>query len=461
MTESVVGPADDLLSFTDQLLVLGQRATGQELVMQVMWLYERPIDRDALQRFHRDFGHGLLGRLVERSPLLFGRHRWVAAPGPGCALDIAATTRPRSELSDWVEECAQQPVDPERGPGWRMAVLEMDDGSTAVSLVMSHCLSDGMGALLTVAETVRGDVYHFGYQPPHARPRARALRDDLAQSVRDMPEVGRTLVAAARIGFGRRHEITGSKGPRDGAAQPTSGGDSNVILPSVTAHVDLEQWDSRAAALGGTSHAFVAGFAAKISERLGRRRAGDGAVTLQIPISDREPGDTRANVASLAYATIDPTDVTTDLSGARRAVKEALGALRDTPDETLQLLPLTPFIPKWAVRRGSDVVFGLADLPVSCSNLGDVDPMVARVDGTEADYVMLRGVDRRVSRDFLEKRRGLLTVLAGRLAGKIAITVVAYPPGGKFTREQLRTLVAETLDEFGIVGVVDFAAGPR
>jgi hypothetical protein len=167
------------------------------------------------------------------------------------------------------------------------------------------------------------------------------------------------------------------------------------------------------------------------------------------------PDDTRANAASLAIVTVDPTQVTTDLTGARAEIKQALKTLREVPDETLRLLPLTPFIPKRAVKRGSEVVFGFDDLPVSCSNLGDVDPVVARVDGTDAEYVMLRGVDRHVTRQFLERRGGLLTVLAGRIGGKISITVVAYQPGGTNSKSYLRELAAQTLAELGLSGVIE------
>jgi hypothetical protein len=107
------------------------------------------------------------------------------------------------------------------------------------------------------------------------------------------------------------------------------------------------------------------------------------------------------------------------------------------------------------VKRGSDVVFGFADFPVSCSNLGDVDPVVARADGTDAQYVMLRGVDRHVPRGVLERRGGLLTVLAGRIGGKISITVVAYQPGAENSKPRLRELAADTLAEFGLTGAID------
>jgi hypothetical protein len=450
MTETAATP-DNRLSFTDQLLFLGQRATGQELVMQCVWVYEHAVDFDGLRRFHRNFGYGLYGRLIERSPLPFGRHRWVSSLGPPSDVDIAECARPRAELSDWVDERAQLPIDPECGPGWHLGVLPLTDGSTAVSLVMSHCLSDGLGALQTIVDAVKGNRRDFGYPPARSRTRLRAVVSDLRQTARGAPEVARTLAVAAQQAFRRRHEITGS-----GASRPIQGdGDDNVVMPAITIYIDLDDWDACANSLGGTSHSLVAGFTARLSDRMGRRRADDGAVVLHLPISDRTPDDTRANAASIAVATVDPTRVTTDLSGARVAIKEALKTLKETPDETLQLLPLTPFIPKRAVKRGSDVVFGFADLPVSCSNLGDVDPVVARADGTDAEYVMLRGVDRHVPRHVLERRGGLLTVLAGRIGGKISITVVAYQPGAQNSKPHLRGMAADTLAEFGLTAVID------
>ncbi len=443
---------DNRLSFTDQLLFLGQRATGQELVMQAVWIYERPVDLDGLRRFHRNFGYGLYGRLIERSAVPFGRHRWVASLGPPSDLDIAKTPRPRAELSDWVDERAQLPVDPEWGPGWNLGVLPMTDGSTAVSLVMSHCLSDGIGALLTIVEAIKGNRRDMGYPAPHSRTRHSAVISDLRDTAQGAPEVARTIVTAAKQAFRRRHELT-----RSGASRPPTsvGGDENVVAPAITIYIDLDDWDACAESRGGTSYSLVAGFAAKLGEQLGRRRAADGVVTLNIPVSDRVPDDTRANAASLATVTVDPTRVTTDLTGARAEIKQALKTLREAPDETLALLPLTPFIPKRAVKRGADVVFGFDDLPVSCSNLGEVDAVMARVDGTDADYVMLRGVDRHVTRQYLERRGGLLTVLAGRIGGKISITVVGYQPGIQNSKPQLRELAAKTLAEFELTGVID------
>jgi hypothetical protein len=441
----------DRLSYTDQLLFLGQRATGQELVAQCVWVYERPVDHSRLQEFHRNFGHGLPGRRIERSPLPFGRHRWVASPGPASPLDVADEPRPRAELGDWADERAQLPIDPEFGPGWHIGVLPMTDGATAVSLVVSHCLIDGLGTLQSIADAARGDTHDFGFAPAGSRSRFQAVIDDLRQTARDLPETAATLVRAGRLAYRRRHEVALSgKSRRDLGLH----GRENVVAPAIACYVPLEEWDRRAELLGGNSHSLVAGFAAKLGALMGRRSTGDGTVLLHIPISDRTPGDTRGNAAFIVNAHLDPTDVTRDLSGARSAIRTALDAYRQTPDETLQLLPLTPFIPKRAVARGSQVVLNLTDLPVSCSNLGDIDPMVSRIDGSAAEYLILRGVDRRVSREFLESRNGLLTVLAGRVDDKMSISVIAYQPGGPNDKPQLRELVAKALAEFDLVGTI-------
>jgi hypothetical protein len=445
---------DNRLAFIDQAMFLGARATGQELAMQSVWLYEHPVDFDQLRRFHRNFGYGLAGRLIETSPLPFGRHRWVSSLGPPSDIDIAECPRPRAELGDWADECAQLPIDPELGPGWRLGVLPLTDGSTAVSLVVSHSLADGVGALLAVVDAVKGNTCDLGYPPPRSRTRLRAVVTDTRETAASAPEVARTLVAAARLARRRRRDNALKGAPRS-AAIIGDGGDQPVVVPAINIFVDVEDWDARAEALGGNSYSMVAGLAAKFAERMGRLRADDGAASLIVPINDRTLEDTRANAVVLAHVSIDPTQVTTDLSSTRIALKQALKTAREVPDETLQLLPLIPLIPKRAVERLADVAFGLsADLPVSCSNLGELPPEIGRPDGTDAEYVVLRGIDRRVTRQVLEQRRGLLTLVSGRVGPKISIAVIAYQPGGKNSKSHLREMAAHTLAEFGLAGVI-------
>lgn len=422
--------------------------------MQAVWVYEHVVDIDALRRFHHNLGYGLLGRRIERSSLPFGRHRWVSSLGPPSDLDIAHCARPRTELSDWIDERAQIPIDPEAEPGWHVGLLPLTDGSTAISLAISHCLADGLGALLTIAEAARGDPRDLGYPPRHSRTRLEAVVSDAREIAKGTPEMARALGAAARIAVRRRRDLSRATALRSTTTTTLGDGDHEVLVPVVTAFVDADDWDTRAEALGGTRFSLFAGLAAKLGERMGRSRVEDGSVTLLIPISDRAANDTRANAMPFATAIVDPTQVTKDLTGARVVVRQAIKTLRDVPDETLQILPLIQLVPDRAVNRLADVYLGTANLPVSCSNLGHVDPAVGRPDGTDAEYVMLRGLNQGVSRCTLEQAQGQLSLVCGQIGGKLSISVGAYQPGEKNTKVHLRALLARTLAEFGITGVI-------
>ncbi|OCB54629.1 hypothetical protein A5722_19860 [Mycobacterium vulneris] len=442
---------DNRLSYTDQAMFLALRATGEESMAQLVWVYERPVDLDAVRKLHENLGFGLFGRRIETSALPFGRHRWVSATGPAAPLDIAGSARPRHELTDWADERAGLPIDPETGPGWRLGVLPMTDGSTAISLEISHCLTDGMGAVLTITDAMKGIRRELGYPAPQSRTRFRALKSDARETLLSLPEVGRTLAKTVRLAYQRRGDISRSAPPPQVgyAGDP----DAEVQVPVISVFVDLDAWDRRAEELQGNSHSLLAGFAARLGARLGRQRADDGAVSLLIPIADREENDTRANAVSLDSIAVNPAPVTTDLSDARAVIRAGFKKRREEPDESLELLPLIPFVPKIAVKRGADVLFGFADLPVSCTNLGDLDPELGRADGTDCAYLMLRGVNGRIPRKLLEQRRGLLTVASGRLGGQISITVVGYEPGAVNTKQSLREHVVHVLGEFGLTGI--------
>jgi hypothetical protein len=445
---------DNRLSFMDQAGLQLLRATERGQLMQALWIYEHPVDFDALRRFHRDFGHGLFGRRIERSPLPFGRCRWVASLGPPSDIDFAERARPRAEVSDWADEQAQRPIDPEWGPGWHLGVLPLTDGSTAISLVTSHYLCDGIAALFTIVETVVGSTRDLGYPQPLSRTRFRAVLSDLRDTAKDAPEVARTVAAAGKLALRHRHEMAASRASKPPAIG-TADGDATIVVPAISIFVDLMEWDARANSLNGTSHSLLAGFAARLAELTGRRHA-DGTVTLIVALDDRTSlDDTRANAMIFAPVDVDPTPVATDLTDARIAIRQALKAAREVPDETLQLLPLVPLVPRRALRRVAEQFLGSgAELPVSCSNLGDVHPAVARPDGTDAEYVVLRGVDQNVRRADIERAGGQLVVVAGRIGGKISIAVVAYQPGRPNSKSRLRELAAETLADFDLTGVI-------
>jgi hypothetical protein len=326
-----------------------------------------------------------------------------------------------------------------------------------VSVVASHCLIDGLGGGLAAADAASGNMRDLGYPPPSSRTRLRAVVQDARQTVQGVPEIVRALVAAAKMARRHRDDVAPSAASRP-IAVPGGHGGERVVVPTIAIHIDLDDWDARARALGGTSHHLAAGFAAKLGERMGRRRAGDGAVTLQLPISDRTEDDTRANALSFVSVSVDPTRVATDLTETRTAIRQRFSALRQAPEQlspTRPLSPLAPLTPKRVLKRLADAPFASADLPVTFSSLGDIDPLAGRPDGTDAEYSYGRGLDQYVMRQDLERTHGQLSVLALRIGGKMCITVTAYQPGRKNSKPELCELVVHTLAEFGLTGVID------
>jgi hypothetical protein len=444
-------PPDNRLTYLDQASFLGLRATGLEQVAQFVWVYERPLDLDGLTKFHHNLGYGLFGRLIERSPLPFGRHRWIAAPEK-VGIDVAETTRSRAELSDWSDEQAQLPIDPEHGPGWRLAVQPFADGSSAVSLVVSHCLVDGLAGGLAIADAANGVTKDFGYPPPRSRKPLRGMVADARQTLRDVPAVVDAIVAMARLARAGQRDLARLGGSRPISARADGAPDGPVVIPAIAIQVDASEWDARAAALGGTSNALLNAIAAKAGERLGRR-ADDGIVGLRFVVSDRTEHDTRANAVSFVTIDVDPTRVTSDLSDVRDAIKQALSSLGEVPDETLAVLPLTPLTPQWLIRRMADALFN--DFSVGCSNLRDVDPATGRPDGTDAASFSARGVTQHITRSVLMRIRGQVTLASGRFGGKVFITVVAYDVDATNSKADLRELMTDTLAEFALAGTID------
>lgn len=429
------------------------RATGRSAVVQAVWIYDRAVDLDGLKRFHHNLGYGLLGRRIERSPIPFARDRWVAYHGPD--IDIADRARPRAELSDWADERAQLPVDPEWGPCWHLGVLPFTDGTTAVSLVVSHCLVDALGAGSAIADAIAGKARDLGYPPPRSRTLMRALAQDARETLQDAPKITRALAAAAKQARSQRNT---AKSP---AAQPATGradDDHPVVVPMITVDVDCNDWDARAKALGGMSHHLLAGFAAKLGERMGRCHPGDGLVTLQLPISDRTEDDTRANALSFVSIEVDPAEVTRDLHGVRIANGQAFKRMREASNDSadfLSLAPLAPFTPRRVLRYAVYAAFAYDDLPVGCSNAGDVDPALGCPDGTPASHASARGGEQHVTRGHLERTRGQLTVWAARFGGTAGITIGAYQAGTHNSKPELRELAAQTLAEFNLTGVIE------
>lgn len=448
--------SDNRLALLDQAFYEGHRAAGQKEVMQVGWVYERPVDLDRLRRFQDSLAGGLLGRLIERSPLPFGRHRWVTAPAPR-PIRIAAGPRARAEVGDWFDECTQLPVDPEAGPGFRIDVQPLTDGSTAVSLVLSHYVIDGIGGALAVTEAILDMPRHLGYPPPRSRTRRQAVFQDAREAAREIPAVAHAFVAAIREARRRRDEDGRSTALRPRAVAERDS-DQPVIAPSVWIRFPQDEWNARAAALGGSHSTLAAAFTARLDERMGREHGGSDGVPVLLTVNDRTTADdARAIAVKFVRARICTAGVTSDLKSARAAIKHALQRAQETVDDATQLVALTPFTPKRTWRRLAEYARDDPEQPAVCSNLGDTGPAAIRPDGSLCDAAFARGASQHLTQRWLDRIGSQVHVYYGTAAemNMVTIYVCAFRPGVVNTRADLSALVAQVSDDFGLLGRIE------
>lgn len=441
------------MAYIDQGSFLGLRALGRGPLPQFIWIYEHPVDLEGLRRFHRNLGSGLLGRRVERSPLPFGRHHWVTWRGPA-DIELSAKMLPRSEVFAWADEQLRLPIDPEYGPSWRLAVQLLTGGGAAVSLVTSHTVSDGLAFTQAVAEAAGGLTRDLGYPEPASRPRGRALREDGLQMARAVPEMAKAAAAAVRLARNNKGELNTSAVRSAPAAKVDD--TKLVAAPMVAVFIDERLWLERVEALGGTSNSLFAGIAARIGQLVGRVD-GNGMVKLSMPVSERTEGDTRGNALTGMMVTVDPRGVATSLSGIRAELKKNLADLSENGLDLLGPLALTPLVPVRLARRLEGMALG-SDAPVGCSNLGQVPAAVNRPDGTDAEFMIARQGESRITAEILDRLGGMLFLASLRANGKVSLSVTSWKAGGPNTRDELATWVRTALDDFGLPAVFEPAS---
>jgi diacylglycerol O-acyltransferase len=449
-----IPPEDNHLAYIDQAAFLGLRALGRGPLVQYTWIYDRPVDIEALRRFHANLSQGLLGRRIERSAVPFGRHHWVSWSAPA-ELDLSDAERPRAEAVAWADEQIMVPIDPEHGPPWRLAVQPLSGGGAAVTLIASHTVADALALGAAAAEAARGVTRDLGYPPPNARLRKTALKQDLRQTLRAIPEQGRAVAAMVRIAAKNRDELSSSAARSTPPA--TLHGDQPITIPALAAFVDIEEWDRCAESRGGTSNSLFAGVAARLGQLLGRVED-DGRVKLSIPVSERTEGDTRGNALTAITLSVDPAGVGQSLAAVRAEIKRNLSELNETRNELLAPLPLTPLVPRRLARKLEGMALGSGS-PVGCSNIGALDPAANRPDGSDADYFWMRQMESRITSDILERLGGTLYLACGRMHGQVFLAASGWQVGGPNTRRHLAEVVAAALGDFGLTGVIEGVTG--
>ena len=131
---------ETILDYIDQASFLGWSALGRTPLIQLMWTFEDSIEGDMLERFRIQLGYTLLGRLIRRSIVPFGRHSWVRGSDPGRS-HFHPDILPSEQLVPWADRLRVAAIDPERGPGWQLDGVALQGGGSALVLTAPHICS--------------------------------------------------------------------------------------------------------------------------------------------------------------------------------------------------------------------------------------------------------------------------------------------------------------------------------
>jgi len=435
---------DTRLAYIDQGSFLGLRALGHQPYFQGLWLYDRSVDLAGLEAFNDNLRYTLLGRLIDTSPVPFGRHQWVGIDQVP-AIYLEPQARERSEVAVWFNEMVEQmTLDPEFGPGWRVAVLPLLDGGSAVTILAPHALGDGLCKLEAIADAAVGASRGPRYPSRTTGDRFRRFWADLWLTLKDLPEVGKALLG---LSAALRGANSSAASPSRRGALPTLSADARIH--SVGMSIASEEWDAAAAAHGGTSNTLMQAVAVKVADALDRRGV-DGLVRLAIPVSVRTPDDTRANALDSVTVACNSTDIDSDIAVLRIATKAALARLQKASHPMLAVLPLTPFLPKAIVRKTEAMAMGAHDVPVGCSNYGPMNPNIARIDGRDADAFVARVVEPGMTAEDYVRIGGSLYLLSGRILDRVFVSANAFITDDSSDSARVAGVLADALASFGL-----------
>jgi diacylglycerol O-acyltransferase len=445
MLESKQSPtrSPPFLSFADQGMVLAHSVGGQQAVIQVIWRYHRPVNLDMLMKFRDHLAHGLLARLVEPARLPFGRYRWCAFSPKFSPLEMDSLPISTDAMQVWIDQQVSLPLDPVSGPAWSMSAQLLNDQSTVVSLVVSHCIADGVTIVRAVMAAVRGERRALSFPSRATNHSTRAITAELLRAAKDFPATLRALIALSK-------KLSTAQPARRQLKTLTSVDDHNVSFPSCFIRVPLADWNAKEKSFGANRLTLLTAVTAEFAALLGR--TSNGNIHLLIPVNRRKRlSDMDANSVSIATLKVTVNTQRERLSELRRHLKSTLLKARREPDLLTSLLPLVPFIPKRAFSAAGHLAMdALATLPVTCSYMGELSGEVLKIDGEAADLIAFRGVDRQAKVCDMEARQGGATLLAGAIPGFLLLNFVAYQPGVVTQSQHLRALVEKLLTNYEI-----------
>ncbi|MET7773612.1 hypothetical protein [Nocardia sp. NPDC005366] len=414
--------APDRLTVVDDIFLRTHRGLGTPIALQGLWRTADRVDRGLLDAVHMALRTGPLGRRVIRPAIPGARKRWQPTVR-AYALDYDERPVPTGSLFDWADRQGYD-LDPEIGPGWRLAATWLDDGGSLVSLTCSHALADGRALVIAADQAIRTAL---------ARPAVPIISDpagsdsDWSDAGRQWSTVLRGTARALRGGIPRR---TAAAPPRE----PTAPDTPNPVALTCCAVIQCPaaDWDRVACSRGGTANSLFIWLVANILWASGFPGT---TIEASLPVDTRDEPRVDNDLAMTQIRVTRDATPAIIREKSRAAYEYRMTAPAGMPEELLQVIP---------DRLAHRLSAGAGERDILCSNIGPLPESLHSLGPHHCTGVAARAIHPGLTADRLPRTR--LSGYLCRIGGDYVLSLVSLDPARIPSAEVLRGLV-ETVCE--------------
>ncbi|MET8777835.1 hypothetical protein ABZV58_22770 [Nocardia sp. NPDC004654] len=408
----------DRLGVVDEIFLRTHRGLGTPIALQGLWRTSDRVEPALLQRIHDALRSGPLGRRVVRPRVPGARRGWRVNTRAHPLLFIDDPL-PTSALLPWAGDLGAE-LDPEFGPGWRLAAAWLADGGSVVVLTCSHALADARGLVYAVDVALREVGATAGAAQARTestradRPEAEAVRhatslpdtDRLADRAAAEPSSRRSGDAAARaaesstarsaaaresdwadalrqwsiVAGGTIRALRQGIPKRPVSSTPVRTGGSELRVHSAVVQFRAADWDSVAKAHRGTANSLFIQLVVNLLWDIGFP---DPTIGASLPVDTRDEPRVD-NDLSMTEIIVDRSDTPATLRAkARAAYERRMTSPGGMPEELLQVIP-----DRWAYALSK----GAGERDILCSNIGTLPDSLRTIGAHPCTGVAARAI---------------------------------------------------------------------
>lgn len=434
------------LTYDDEVFLRSTLVLGTPVINQTVWRFAERVDEEQARDFVAKIAAGPFNRRVRRSKVPGARPSWVVSErAHGLVLNDRVIDP--DEIQDWADAQTDLPLDPLEGPLWAISLAHVSDGTSVMSHVNEHTVSDGVLKFDATLAALRGE-------DPPVLPgpvdEPAGLRADLADARAMARAAARGVREARRLAKRPAPVLDAQRSEDRPVPAPRPGDDEPFEAPQVLVDCPAAQWREVAARHGGTANSLLIAVTTEILLAAGLARSGE-PVKVSIPVSLRGPGDWRSNATSGVSIAV-PTTAdgrVEELGTVRARTKSELAALADGTrrDDLAPLKPALQMLPDAAVKAYAK---GLTSPLCLASNLGVIDPLYLAPFGHPVSSMVLRSVGKGGTKNQLRRMRGGVTTWWADVGEVCNLTVVGMDPDAFPDRAALRAVVERVYHRWGL-----------